>query len=357
MRILAYIVGLTLVAAVSFGGAFPGLARAQGSCVRADAAKIEATQKRLGELKEMLLYARYAEARGPLEELSKDTTLPARQRVASFELLAMLQIAINDEEGARGTLKDLYSRDPDHRVEDPDASPKVLAAFRRAKQATVSHVNVQMENIVPTRELLRQQPMVKVRVIKFADAVDEIYVHYRQGESSDFVRMAIAPDEKCIAQAIIPPVNTQDEYDIEFYVEAVAPSGANIGSMGFRTTPLKVTVPAARACTDPNDAACRCEFFPRSPGCPYCFDHPDETACSDDPCVRDPNGKECRCAQNPKADECSEDDDDGGLFSQWWFWTIAGAVVIGGTVAGIALFSQSDDPLDGSLTSGTLKPR
>lgn len=347
MRIVAYICACLALGVATAAG--PSTVHAQKA-----AAGGQGVDAQLETLEEHILYARYGDARGPLEKLAADNSVTAKQRVRALELLAILQIAVGDDAASRATLKELCTRDPDHKVDDPDVSPKVVEAFQKACKAVVSHVSVQMENIVPTRELLRQQPVVKVRVSKFLDAVDSIHVFYRKGAQTDFVKTVVTPDAKGMAQALITPEATEGEYDIFFYVEAIAPSGGRIGRMGSVETPLRVTVPAAKACTDPKDPACRCEFFPKSPGCPYCFEHTDEKECSLDPCVRDPGGRECRCATDPNAEECRADE-GGSIFGSWWFWTIAGAVVVGGTVAGIVLLSPSDDPASGSLGSASLK--
>jgi hypothetical protein len=355
MRIVAYIGGCLLLGAVVIG-LVPAVSVAQGpGAAPSEGAGSAEADKKLAEIEEQILYARYGEARDPLKAMTEDATLSARQRVRALELMAILQIATGDDAGSRATLKDLCSRDPDHRVDDPDISPKVAAAFTKACKAVISHVNVQMENIVPTRELLRQQPVVKVRVIKYLDAVDVIQVHFKQGDQSEFEKVSIVPDAKGIAQAPIPPLANQGEYDINFFVEALAPSGARIGRMGSAETPLRVTVPAAKSCTDPKDAACRCEFFPKTPGCPYCFEHPEEAECSNDPCVRDAGSLECTCSQDPAAEGCEERRESGSVFGKWWFWTIAGAVLVGGAVAGVILLSPTDDPLEGSLGSAGLK--
>jgi hypothetical protein len=44
------------------------------------------------------------------------------------------------------------------------------------------------------------------------------------------------------------------------------------------------------------------------------------------------------------------DRDSGGIFEQWWFWTIVGAVAVGGAVAAVALTAKSktEPPLRGT---------
>jgi PEGA domain len=43
------------------------------------------------------------------------------------------------------------------------------------------------------------------------------------------------------------------------------------------------------------------------------------------------------------------------FYERWWFWGIVGAVVVGGTAAGIAAGSSTEDPLRGTLAPGAQK--
>lgn len=53
----------------------------------------------------------------------------------------------------------------------------------------------------------------------------------------------------------------------------------------------------------------------------------------------------------------SEPSDEGGsVLEEWWFWTIVGAVVVGGVVAGVLIGTQSggtEAPLEGTLGTST----
>ncbi len=336
--------------AMLFHGAVMGSAEAQSGPTNASAVDAQ-----LQGLREKILYAQYDQAKEPLKKLAGDSTLTARQRANAMALYAQLQIALGDAAGSRQTLKDLYARDPDYRLEDENASPRVMDAFKQARGATVSHINVQMENTTPPREVLRQQPMVKLRVITYLDAVDELDVHYRQGGEKEFTKIAVDLDAKGMGQARFPTVAAQGDYDIEFFVDALAPSGAKLAYMGTRDNPLRITVPAAHTCTNPNDPACRCEFSPKSPGCPYCFENPDEAACSNDPCRRDPEGQECYCQTHPDSSDCDTASEGGSVFGKWWFWTVVGVVVVGGATAAVIGLSGGDDPLEGSFGTGALK--
>lgn len=49
-------------------------------------------------------------------------------------------------------------------------------------------------------------------------------------------------------------------------------------------------------------------------------------------------------------------DEGGSVLEEWWFWTIVGAVVVGGVVAGVLIGTQSggtEAPLEGTLGTAT----
>ncbi|MCA9583142.1 MAG: tetratricopeptide repeat protein, partial [Myxococcales bacterium] len=294
--------------------------------------------------------ARFERALGPLRKLVADEGLTAQQRVTALELLARIHLATGDLDDAREVLRVLYRRDPAHTLKDPNASPKEQGAFQQVKQATSAQLHVEMENLVARRETLRKQPRILIKALTNGDAVDHVRVSFRQGDASEYTDLDIQLDENLVAEALIPPTNSPDAYDVQFFVQAFSPSGGRLGRMGTADKPLKIVIPGATSCVDPNDPACRCEFAPKSAGCPYCLGNPTDPDCSADPCVADPQGQECRCSLDP--DTCDEDD---GILGAWWFWTAVGVVVLGGGAAGVIIATSGDAGCTSSLGCAQLQ--
>ncbi|HEY6881616.1 MAG TPA: hypothetical protein VI299_26500, partial [Polyangiales bacterium] len=93
-------------------------------------------------LRTAVQHAEFELATGEARRLLARTDLCAHERNDTLELLAIAQIAARDEAGARDTLQELFTRDPDHTPKLRDPGPQVEAAFARAQFArrNESHV-------------------------------------------------------------------------------------------------------------------------------------------------------------------------------------------------------------------------
>src|SRR5690606_11782132 len=110
------------------------------------------------------------------------------------------QLANRQQGDAQQTLTLLYSRDPGHRLTDPDASPPVISAFARAREAQPPQIPVRIEHVPPTLRV-RQAPELRVRIGEGADAVAELRLVYRIGaEAPSRVVMTQRADGSYIAR-------------------------------------------------------------------------------------------------------------------------------------------------------------
>lgn len=270
----------------------------------------------LTQLDAMMSDARFEEALAQARALLDRTDLSATQRNGTLETLAIAQLATRDQRGARETLALLYARDPDHRMLNRDASPAVVAAFDRAREAHPTPVPVTIESASPTALTQRAAPVLQVRLTAGADTVNELRLSYRQGDARDFQRVLMEHAESlATAQARLPVLDGEEEYSLDWYVEALAPSQSVVGRLGDALQPLSLLVPRAAVRADAN-------------------------------LLRETNA----------ASRSEEHDRTGGsVLGTWWFWTVVGVVALGGATAAYLLTLPADLTPCGSLGCGTLQ--
>jgi hypothetical protein len=289
------------------------LARAQDAAATATTAGPDAD---LAAIREMILYARYTTAEPAIATYLARTDLTATQRNAGLEARAILLIARRRLPDARTTLAELYARDPDHTIRDPDAGPDVRNEFDRARAAHPAHVAITMEDRTPHEMTERSSPTLAIHLTAGADAVNELRLWWRNGETGTFQQTIMSLDAAtAIASARIPVADGVDAYAAQYYVDAMAPSGAALDRLGSPETPLTVSVPHAPdvAHVDPE------RIYVTTDGAPV---------------------------------------HQSSVFEEWWFWTIVGVVVVG---AGVGLYfgitsatGSGNGPMPGTLGEGHL---
>jgi hypothetical protein len=295
----------------------------------------------LARVRELVTFARYDEAVAAAERFLARTDLSAAQRNAGLEALAICQVAMRRDDDARRTLEILYGRDPQHRLSDADASPRVQSAFARVRDARPPRVPVRLE-LAPLQLQRREAPVVVVRAVAGADAIEEYRLAYRQEGEARFTRIVMAV-ERGVARARLPLAGDPARpTSIDFFVEAVAPSLTPLATLGSEADPLLVQVPAE---TTPVAAT----GGPNAGRVPS----PAEAALTDE---RAPgmgsaraSGADWREGMGSGGSD-GRADDGGGVTSQWWFWTLLGAAVVG---AGVGLYFALGPPSQ-SVTTGTL---
>lgn len=265
----------------------------------------------LGPIREQVLYANYPEAIANANTLLARTDLSAETRNGALELLATAQLANRETAAANQTLQRLYARDPGHRLSDPDASPPVISAFARAREAHPAPVIVGVVHQPPTL-IRRESPSIEASLTTNADAVDEVRLVYRQGaEGWSRVVMNRRPDGTYAAR--IPVIGAADQaIDVVYYIVATAPSDTELAHRGTEGDPLALRIPADTqvARMMPQDQI----PIPTTPA---------------------PQG-------------------GGSVAEEWWFWTLIGAVVAGGVVTGVVLGTQDNGIPQGTLGTVTL---
>ncbi|MEM9192724.1 MAG: hypothetical protein AAGF12_26355 [Myxococcota bacterium] len=251
----------------------------------------------LVELGELILHARFEEARVPADALRRRSDLDAETRVRALELIATLHIAERDVAQADQVLDELYRCDPGHRLSDPAASPLVREAFDRAALREHPPLDVQLRHRVDATG-----PAVEVTLVSGSAMVAEVRVSHRS-PGREFLATTVPASEASLRV----PLSVDDGANTEFFIEALAPSGTVLAQDGTEARPHLLA----------------------------------SDSVSDRASVATPGG--------PPSTESST-----SVFERWWFWTIVGVVVVGtGIGLGFAL-SESDAP-EGSLGGGGLR--
>lgn len=204
----------------------------------------------LAEIREQILYANYDAAITAARTFLERTDLDAQSRAIGLEVLATAHIAKRDQAAAEETLRELYRRDPGHRLTDGDASPLVQAAFQRARERLPETIAVRLLHERPVL-VRRESPEVQVTVAEGMEAVQEVRIAYRTGGAPRFANLVLNLDGTT-AVGRLPLVGAPSEGQrIEYFVIALAPSGAPLAQLGDEAQPLVLDVPAERAETTP----------------------------------------------------------------------------------------------------------
>ncbi|MBN8610500.1 MAG: hypothetical protein J0L92_07950 [Deltaproteobacteria bacterium] len=260
----------------------------------------------LAAIREDLRHAGFRSAAAAVDTYLQRTDLTATQRNQALEIDAIVSLARRDEARATRSLSTLYTRDPGHRLSDPDASPVVQGAFARAREAaTPSSVSIETTSAA---YLGRSEPLVSLRIGEGLDRVHELRVSVRLRGTPRFTALVVQPETDGTASTTLPLGADPGVQAFEVYVEALAPSGASIGTLGSATEPLQIEVAAA--------APVVAQVVPPT---------------------------ELEEEETPRGG-------GGDVTGEWWFWTLIGVVVVGagvGVGVGVAV-SQPRSP-DGTL--------
>ncbi len=274
-------------------------------------AQAAAPDAELAAIREQVLYASYPDAIEQANALLARTDLDAAQRNTALELLATAQIANQEPDAARETLRLLYARDPGFRLTDADASPPVVSAFARAREAHPEPVRVTLGHSSPGTLSRRESPAITVHLLDGADAVGEVRLAYRHAGDPGYSRVVLDrhPDGSYVAR--IPVIGaTEQAIDVAYYLTAVSPSGTELGHLGSDAQPLALRIPGD---------------VPRADAIP-------PGAISDAPPQR-----------------------GGDVASEPWFWILVGALAIGAGVGiGLGVDAATRGPEGGTLGTVTL---
>lgn len=299
---------LPLAGALAFSAialASPTGARAQET---ATASPDQASQ--LSTLQDLVLRANYRQALPAAHAYLARTDLSASARNQGLEILATVHLAMRDEAAAQHDLAELFARDPEYRLSDPEASPVVQSAFARARTQAAAWT-IALEHVAPQLSE-HVAPILSVRVTEHADALHELRLQYRRHGETTAASVVLDVDAQGAAQGRIP-IEGDEAYAIDYWLSAVAPSGHVLGALGSADAPLTIEVPAA-----PHAPALMVTETTPTPATPV-------------------------------------DQGGGDVTQEAWFWVVLGVVVVGaGVGVGVGVAVASEGPQGGSLGNATL---
>lgn len=270
----------------------------------------------LAEIRQLIFAAQFSEAIQGAESYLQRPDLAAAERNAGLEVLAIAQLANRQNRRADATLRELYRRDPEHRLSDPDASPPVIAAFGRAHESRRDTITVRMQHEAVAGNSL---PSVTVQIEEGAGAVDEVRLHHRLVGQGDWNRLAMTATSGASYRSQIP-VERSSAASLEIRIEAVAPSGAVLSELGSEASPLVLSLPAVSVGGGAGG-------------------------------IVDSGGGGSGSVPGGSP---SDPGDDAGGGSDWWIWALIGVAVVG-AAAGVTLFVLDPfGPPTGTLGSAQL---
>ena len=193
-------------------------------------------------LREELQYARYEEAASDARDYLERADLSATERNAGLEVLAAALLANRDHAAAATVLAELFSRDPEHRVGDADASPVVQAAFQRAHEEHPTPVQVALR--VERPRFRPGAATIDVHVRSGHTAVEELQLVF--AGPSGWNRLVMQVDAGGHASGRIP-ISDAAAGALRYYVEARAPSRYVLAHEGSEQTPLRAEAPPVGA--------------------------------------------------------------------------------------------------------------
>jgi len=280
--------------------------------IPASLARAQDAEQQLDGVRELIAAARFGDAVGASRAVLDRDDLSAFDRNSALELLAVAQIAAQDD-GAQQTLQLLYARDPGHRLGDADASPPVLSAFARARESAPEPVPVRIQHS-PPQLTVRESPAIRVTIAEGGDAVSEVHLNYRVG-GEGASRVVMTARGGGLYTARIPLVGDPSQpRDIAYHIVAMAPSLTPLDRVGSEAQPLQLRIPAEGAASDGERPPILSQDAPP----------PEQT-----------------------------EEGGGSVLEEWWFWTLI-VVLVGGGV-GVALgVALSESPQEGTLGSARL---
>ena len=184
----------------------------------------------------------------------------------------------------------------------------VQAAFARARGTEPQPLDVSLTHDPPGELPERTAPLVRFTLGAGIDAVSELRLSYRQRGEGRWVRVVMDIDDSGGADARIPLLDGDEAYDVTYFAQALAPSGAVLARAGTPDEPFRLRVPERQR---------QVSVLP---------------------------------GPNPRPEP-----EEGGVATKWWFWTIIGVAVAASVTGAVVATSGDGGPPGGSLGNFTLQ--
>jgi hypothetical protein len=227
----------------------------------------------------------------------------------AYDIVAQCQASLGKDKAAVDAFQRLLALDPAYRL-SPAVSPKIQAPFQKALKAAEGLGQVKVSHKPPAAP-------AKLAGVELTVQLEVNPLELVQGLRLVYSAPGGAPQEvvrpvKGAGPVVFKMAASLDLAELHYHVEAVNADKATLLSLGSRSEPFKLKAePQAVAAAD-------------GAGAPSLVRKPT----GEDPVAGDPTA--------PPEDE-DRPAEAGAWYTTWWFWTVVGAVVVGGAAAGLAV--------------------
>jgi len=231
----------------------------------------------------------YDEALGVFQSVVDDPSAPVPSRLEALARIGAVHVRQQDEAAARVAFERLCRLDPGHELVERDFAPAVRGLYGAVQEELGDQEAALMD--VAAEESAPGQATITVTPGPWSAGAVAVTARVR-GEGEGAYRTAELERTGGVFELSVPMPS--EGLGVEYVVEARAPSGHVVAAAGSEVSPLRIA--------------------PSSPAEPV-----------------EPQAAEGR-----------------PWYGTWWFWTIVGAVVAGGTATAVALTVPAG-PEEGSL--------
>ena len=216
-------------------------------------AEIQRGEEILAKVRKRLSDADYdaviAESNAALKEHTGNTsTLNAQQFNRLLEAKATAELALGRKRRARATLKELYTRDPGHVLDESLASPAIQSAFGKARDAKRKPLKVTLSDVTTNPAKVQGSSAaatVEVRISEGEGAVAGIRLFYRLTGSDADNELVMKSKDGVVYRAFVPLLGVDRETattELQYYAQARAPSGYVLRTLNSSQEPKTLVV-------------------------------------------------------------------------------------------------------------------
>lgn len=233
---------------------------------------------------------------------SSDPDLPRARRVEALELLGLSQLILGRSDEARRSFQTLLALEPAHKLRDPSGSPKLQRFFETVRQEVGAAPSPGEElKVVPEAPSLKLragstlQLRARLSGAEVGGASIQAMLRWRTSRVSTWSGAPMTLEgDRLTARLLLPP--SEQRYKLLYQVILRSQAGNLLARVGSSKKPLELSVaPGQLSSARP-------------------------------------------------------------VWKRWWFWTVIGAVVVGGVTTGAVLLTREGAP-QGNLEPGVVQLR
>lgn len=203
------------------------------------------------KIDKLFAQAEYAQARGLITQLLKQSSLTQKLRAQLYWQKAVCHISEDQISLARSSFLKLLATDP---LFSPgrDTSPKILSLYQETYNQFKEQGGLEQTvkySFIPVETAVAGEPIhfqVKINSSASLKQIERIQFRVRKLGNSEYSSLDFTKlNEPTLFEATIPPVLTlrvDDEATYEYYIDFFTSSGARLGGIGKNVLPLTFIV-------------------------------------------------------------------------------------------------------------------